>query len=67
VTWGYYIKDCSLKDVGFIIHFICEFHIHKCKMSCKVYFLYLNCMKDTVKTFIKLKIIYNLALELLNV
>ncbi len=33
---GYYVKDRSLKDVGFIITFIlflCKFHIHKCKFS----------------------------------
>ncbi len=36
VILGYYIKDRSLKDVGFIINFIlflCKFHIHKCKFT----------------------------------
>ncbi len=36
VILGYYIKDSSLKDVGFIIHLItilCKFHIHKCKFT----------------------------------
>ncbi len=36
VILGYYIKDRSLKDVGFIIHFILfvyKFHIHKCKFT----------------------------------
>ncbi len=34
VILSYYIKDRSLKDVGFIINFIlflCKFHIHICK------------------------------------
>ncbi len=33
---SYYIKDRSLKDVGFIrnfILFLCKFHIHKCKFT----------------------------------
>ncbi len=36
VILGYYIKDRSLKDVGFIINFVlflCKFHIHKCKFK----------------------------------
>ncbi len=36
VILGYYIKDRSLKDVGFIINcilFLCKFHIHKCKFT----------------------------------
>ncbi len=36
VILGYYIKDRSFKDVGFIINFIlflCKFHIHKCKFT----------------------------------
>ncbi len=36
VILGCYIKDRSLKDVGFIIDcilFLCKFHIHKCKFT----------------------------------
>ncbi len=36
VILGCYIKDRSLKDVGFItnlILFLCKFHIHKCKFT----------------------------------